>query len=163
YHLPAFAGVGLSQNDFRWSPRIDRQDGLLRIVPGLGTRAADRVGDDYPVLVAPGKPGRRVNTTPGERERYAQRRRDDTKPEPRPSVRRELAPQQGTRALNVGGDVYPVHVAAGKLVLRGKPTPWEPERYAQRKIDVINLETGQFETESVEDLLREHGRDYPIA
>ena len=74
YHLPAFAGVGLSENDFRWSPRIDRHDGLLRIVPGLGTRAVDRVGDDYPVLVAPGKPGLRVNTTPWEIERYAPRR-----------------------------------------------------------------------------------------
>ncbi|HPO63577.1 MAG TPA: PEP/pyruvate-binding domain-containing protein, partial [Candidatus Kapabacteria bacterium] len=42
-------------------PRIKREDGLIRIVPGLGTRAVDRIGNDYPVLIAPGKPELRVN------------------------------------------------------------------------------------------------------
>ena len=37
--------------------RIRREDGLVRLVPGLGTRAVDRVSDDYPVLIAPGQPG----------------------------------------------------------------------------------------------------------
>ena len=36
YFLPAFSGVGFSNNEFRWSARIRREDGLLRIVPGLG-------------------------------------------------------------------------------------------------------------------------------
>ena len=53
YFLPAFAGVAFSHNELRWSPRISREDGLVRLVPGLGTRAVDRVGDDYPVLLAP--------------------------------------------------------------------------------------------------------------
>ena len=44
---------GLHENEFRWSPRIQREDGLLRMVPGLGTRAVDRLADDYPVLLAP--------------------------------------------------------------------------------------------------------------
>jgi hypothetical protein len=57
YYLPAFAGVAFSKNEFRWSPRIRREDGLLRMVPGLGTRAVDRLSDDYPVLLAPGQPG----------------------------------------------------------------------------------------------------------
>ena len=61
YFFPAFAGVAFSNNDFRWSPRIRREDGLLRLVPGLGTRAVDRLGDDYPVLIAPGQPGLRAN------------------------------------------------------------------------------------------------------
>jgi pyruvate,water dikinase len=61
YFFPAFAGVAFSNNEFRWSPRIKREDGLIRIVPGLGTRAVDRVGDDYPILVAPGQPDLRVN------------------------------------------------------------------------------------------------------
>ena len=34
YFLPAFAGVAFSHNEFRWSPRIRREDGLLRLVPG---------------------------------------------------------------------------------------------------------------------------------
>ncbi len=73
YFLPAFAGVAFSHNEFRWSPRIKREDGLLRLVPGLGTRAVDRLGDDYPVLVSPGQPGLRVNATPEEVVRYAPR------------------------------------------------------------------------------------------
>ena len=48
YFLPAWSGVAFSNNEFRWSPRIRREDGLIRLVPGLGTRAVDRVGDDYP-------------------------------------------------------------------------------------------------------------------
>jgi predicted nucleotidyltransferase len=71
YFLPAYAGVAFSRNDFRWSPRIDRDDGLVRLVPGLGTRAVDRLSDDYPVLLAPGQPGLRVNVTPDEVVRYS--------------------------------------------------------------------------------------------
>jgi pyruvate,water dikinase len=73
YFLPAFAGVAFSHNEFRWSPRIRREDGLARLVPGLGTRAVDRVGDDFPILCAPGQPGLRVNTTPEEVVRYSPR------------------------------------------------------------------------------------------
>jgi hypothetical protein len=76
YFLPAFSGVGFSRNEFRWSPRIQRADGLLRLVPGLGTRAVDRVADDYPVLVAPGQPGLRVNASPEEVLRYSPKRVD---------------------------------------------------------------------------------------
>ena len=53
YFLPACAGVAFSNNEFRWSPRIKREDGLIRLVPGLGTRAVDRMADDYPGLIAP--------------------------------------------------------------------------------------------------------------
>lgn len=76
YHLPAFAGVAFSNNEFRWSPRLTREDGLLRIVPGLGTRAVDRLADDYPVLLSPGQPGLRANVTPEEVLRYSPRRVD---------------------------------------------------------------------------------------
>ncbi len=76
YYMPAFAGVAFSHNEFRWSPRIRREDGLVRLVPGLGTRAVDRVSDDYPVLVAPGQSGLRVNVTREEILRYQPRRAD---------------------------------------------------------------------------------------
>ena len=76
YFLPAFAGVAFSDNEFRWSPRIKRDDGLLRMVPGLGTRAVDRLSDDYPVLIAPGQPGLRVNVTPDEVIRYSPKKID---------------------------------------------------------------------------------------
>jgi len=102
YYLPAWAGVAFSHNEFRWSARIKREDGLVRLVPGLGTRAVDRVPDDYPVLIAPGQPGLRVNITPD-----------------------------------------------------------EVIRYAPKKVDVINLDTRQFETVDYEDVVREHGRQVP--
>jgi pyruvate, water dikinase len=102
YFLPTFAGVAFSNNEFRWSARIAREDGLVRLVPGLGTRAVDRVADDYPILVAPGKPGLRVNVTPA-----------------------------------------------------------EVVRYAPRKVDVINLESGRFETMELDRLLEECGPEIP--
>ena len=71
YYLPAFGGVAFSNNEFRWSPRISRDDGLVRLVPGLGTRAVDRLSDDYPVLLSPGQPGLRAKVTPEEQMRYA--------------------------------------------------------------------------------------------
>lgn len=71
YFLPAYAGVAYSNNEFRWSSRIKREDGLVRLVPGLGTRAVDRLSDDYPILIAPGQPGLRVNVTPDEVIRYS--------------------------------------------------------------------------------------------
>jgi len=76
YFLPAFSGVAYSNNEFRWSSRIRREDGLVRIVPGLGTRAVDRLSDDYPVLITPGQPGLRVNATPDEIVRYSPRKVD---------------------------------------------------------------------------------------
>jgi len=102
YFLPAFSGVAFSNNEFRWSPRIKREDGLVRMVPGLGTRAVDRVSDDFPVLLSPGQPGLRVNTTPDE-------------------------------------------------ILR----------YSPKRVDLIDLEAGSFETVLFADLLREHGNSLP--
>lgn len=66
YFLPAYSGVAFGNNEFRWSPRIRREDGVVRLVPGLGTRAVDRLSDDYPVLVSPGRKGLRVNVSPDE-------------------------------------------------------------------------------------------------
>ena len=76
YYLPAFAGVALSQNEFRWSSRIKKEDGLIRLVLGLGTRAVDRLSDDYPVLIAPGQPGLRVNVSIDEVIRYSPKKID---------------------------------------------------------------------------------------
>ncbi len=71
YYFPAYAGVALSKNDFLWSPRIKPEDGLIRLVPGLGTSAVDRVGDDYPALIAPGQPKLSVNASIDEQVRYS--------------------------------------------------------------------------------------------
>jgi hypothetical protein len=50
--LPQAAGVAFSRNLYRWSPQIRREDGFVRLVWGLGTRAVEVVGDDTPRLVA---------------------------------------------------------------------------------------------------------------
>ena len=71
YYFPLFAGVAFSNNEFRWSPRIKREDGLLRMVMGLGTRAVDRVGEDYPLLLSPGQANLRVNQSSMEISKYS--------------------------------------------------------------------------------------------
>jgi hypothetical protein len=103
YFFPAFAGVAFSNNEFRWSPRIKREDGLIRLVTGLGTRAVDRVGNDFPALIAPGQPDLRLNL--GFEERMG---------------------------------------------------------YAQKYMDVINLETNTFETISIDKLLKFAGNSFPL-
>ncbi len=103
YYFPAFAGVAFSQNEFRWSARIRREDGLVRMVPGLGTRAVDRLSNDYPILVSPGQPRLRVNITQD-----------------------EIA------------------------------------RYSPKNMDVINLNTGSFETVEIGVLFKTFGQEYPL-
>ncbi len=70
--LPVFAGVAFSRCEMRWSPRIRRTDGMARLVVGLGTRAVDRTGADYPVLVALEQPTLRAVQQPVEVYRYSQ-------------------------------------------------------------------------------------------
>lgn len=73
YYAPTIAGVAFTNNEFRWSPRIKRKDGVVRLVTGLGTRAVDRVGNDYPMLISPGQPNLRVNMEPSEIVKYSQK------------------------------------------------------------------------------------------
>lgn len=102
YYFPPFAGVAFSRNDYRWSPRIKSEDGIVRLVMGLGTRAVDRTGEDFPVLMSPGQPRLRIN------------------------------------------------VSTDELM-----------RYAQKSMDVINLEKGHLETVSIDSMIRSHGARIP--
>ncbi len=52
YFFPHIAGVIFSENPFLWSKRIRKEDGMIRMVFGLGTRAVDRVGEDYPRMIS---------------------------------------------------------------------------------------------------------------
>ena len=56
YFFPALAGVAFSQNLYVWTDRIDPKKGLIRLVFGLGTRAVDRVGSDYPRMLSVSHP-----------------------------------------------------------------------------------------------------------
>jgi hypothetical protein len=76
YHrwfFPTVAGVAFSRNPFRWNSRIRREDGLVRMVCGLGTRAVDRVPNDYPRMVALSHPTLRPEVSAAEIKRYSQR------------------------------------------------------------------------------------------
>jgi hypothetical protein len=76
YFFPSFAGVAFSRNPYRWSPRIRVEDGMLRIVAGLGTRAVERVDNDYPRMVALSHPALRPEHTASALRRYSQRQID---------------------------------------------------------------------------------------
>ncbi len=72
YFMPTLAGVGFSQNPFRWNKKIKREDGFLRLVWGMGTRAVDRVSNDYPRMIALSHPQLRPETTAQAKRQYAQ-------------------------------------------------------------------------------------------
>lgn len=72
YYLPHLAGVAFSRNQYRWSPQIRMEEGIVRLVWGLGTRAVDRVGNDYPRLVALSHPTLRPSNTVSSIRRYSQ-------------------------------------------------------------------------------------------
>jgi len=72
YFFPMIAGVGYSRNPFRWNPKIRREDGFLRLVWGLGTRAVDRVANDYPRIIALSHPHLRPEADVGKIRKYSQ-------------------------------------------------------------------------------------------
>ncbi|RLB63102.1 MAG: hypothetical protein DRI90_07600 [Deltaproteobacteria bacterium] len=76
YFFPLIAGVGFSHNPIVWNPRINRSDGFLRIVAGLGTRAVDRVEGDYARMVALSHPTLQPGRTVREVVQYSQRHLD---------------------------------------------------------------------------------------
>jgi hypothetical protein len=73
YFLPHGAGVGFSRNTYRWSPQIRRDEGFVRLVWGLGTRAVDRVGNDYTRLVALSHPMLHPESNARDIRRYSQK------------------------------------------------------------------------------------------
>ena len=72
FYFPVLAGVGFSQNPFRWNNKIRREDGFLRLVWGFGTRAVERVSHDYPRLIALSHPQLRPETTAHAIHQYSQ-------------------------------------------------------------------------------------------
>ncbi len=99
YFFPTLAGVAFSRNLYAWNDRIDSRQGVIRLVFGLGTRAVDRVGSDYPRMVAISHP--------------------------------QLRPEVGAKV----------------------------SKYSQHQVDLLNLETNQFETRFLTDILSKD--EYP--
>ena len=56
YFFPDLAGVAFSHNPYTWREDMDPDAGMIRLVFGLGTRAVDRVEDDYPRIIALDRP-----------------------------------------------------------------------------------------------------------
>lgn len=76
YFYPHLAGVGYSFNPYVWSPDIDPESGLIRLVFGLGTRAVDKIDDDYTRIVALNAPQRRPEASIDHKTKYQQRKVD---------------------------------------------------------------------------------------
>jgi hypothetical protein len=72
YFFPTLAGVAFSCNPFRWTSKIRRDDGFVRMVWGMGTRAVERVAQDYPRMVALSHPDLRPEVGADEIRRYSQ-------------------------------------------------------------------------------------------
>jgi hypothetical protein len=73
YFLPITSGVMFSINSYRWNRRIKSEEGLVRIVFGLGTRAVDRVGSDYPRMIALSHPDLRPEVGASQIQKYSQK------------------------------------------------------------------------------------------
>jgi hypothetical protein len=72
FFFPTLAGVAFSHNPFRWTSKIRREDGFMRLVMGMGTRAVDRVASDYPRMVALSHPDLRPEVGAIQIKRYSQ-------------------------------------------------------------------------------------------
>jgi len=72
WFFPFASGVMFSYNSYAWSPKIRKEDGIVRLVFGLGTRAVDRVGSDYPRMIPLSHPRLRPEVTPSEITHYSQ-------------------------------------------------------------------------------------------
>jgi hypothetical protein len=73
YFFPTLAGVAFSRTPILWHPRLRREDGFVRLVLGLGTRAVNRVADDYPRLITLSHPMLRPEASAAAMRRYSQR------------------------------------------------------------------------------------------
>lgn len=72
YFFPALAGVAFSHSPLVWNPRLRPEEGFIRLVTGLGTRAVERVGEDYPRLVTLSHPALRPEISPEDIRRHSQ-------------------------------------------------------------------------------------------
>ena len=73
YYLPTAAGVGYSHSAYCWMKGMDPSAGMLRLVMGLGTKAVDRTGKDYPRIVSLDRPTATTAKTAAEKHRFSQR------------------------------------------------------------------------------------------
>ena len=72
FFAPSAAGVGYSTSPYRLG--VSRpEEGMLRLVAGLGTAAVDRRTGSYPRIVSLDEPTRTLHTTAADRHQFSQR------------------------------------------------------------------------------------------
>ena len=76
YFFPFAAGVAFSRNLYPWSPIIQENEGVVRLVLGLGTRAVDRTGPGYPLMVPLSHPMLRPEVAADRIKKYSQKKVD---------------------------------------------------------------------------------------
>lgn len=72
YYFPPVAGVAYSYSPIVWNTRLRREEGFMRVVMGLGTRAVDRIAGDYPRMVNLSHPQLRPEVLPKAIRYYSQ-------------------------------------------------------------------------------------------
>lgn len=72
YYFPTLAGVAYSYSPIVWNSRLKREEGFMRLVMGLGTRAVDRIAGDYPRMVNLSHPQLRPEVMPKDIRYYSQ-------------------------------------------------------------------------------------------
>src|SRR5215216_159518 len=72
YYFPALAGVAYSFSPIVWNTSLKREEGFMRLVMGLGTRAVDRIAGDYPRMVNLSHPQLRPEVMPKAIRYYSQ-------------------------------------------------------------------------------------------
>ena len=76
YFFPMAAGVAFSFNAYNWTPKIRQQDGLARLVFGLGSGAVDRREQDYSRMIPLSHPLLRPEIDVAQISKYSQRQAD---------------------------------------------------------------------------------------
>ena len=72
YFFPTMAGVGFSYSPYSPTPGLKQNEGMLRLVMGLGTKAVDRTIKDYPRIINLNRPRALDHPDIAERHRYSQ-------------------------------------------------------------------------------------------
>lgn len=76
YFFPTYSGVARSRSHPHQHSDVKGNDSIALIIPGLGTRAADRTGEEHPVLVLPDQPSVQPYGSLEERRHHAPRKID---------------------------------------------------------------------------------------
>ncbi len=104
FFTPSAAGVGYSMSPYRMGVSHP-EEGMLRLVAGLGTAAVDRRTGSYPRIVSLDEPTKTLLTSAADRHQFSQRLIDGVGPGPEPLQSldadriRELLPEHLTKAL----------------------------------------------------------------